>query len=343
MSSIDHIPTQSLRHLYVADHKTEASAAAKLKKAELKKEIQNAITATSVKVLLEMLTVEQLQAAAEPLGLETKDKKPVRSRNILTKRLTEAILADGLATYLDQMDVEVLKEFAERIGIEPSSKATKGQIIEEIVEEIETTGVRLYFESFSEDLLRDIAYDMKLQKDPLALPGKAVLIEAIVTNTDLPKKEKKKTSQPKVSKHKPALEKGVEYHDVFQHYYLEELVEYAKKNGLKVSGTKKDLINRIIAWLEGDKENTLAGTKRAPRRRKRSASKKKPTPAKKASDSESEPAPAEEEAEEGLDLDNLKKYSIAELKKYCTEEQLTVKGNKKQDYIEAIENYNRED
>jgi len=103
---------------------------------------------------------------------------------------------------------------------------------------------------------------MKLEKDPSAAPGKLVLIEAIITNEVIQKQEKKKKKVQKVSKTKPDLVKGVEYQDVFQHYYLEELVEFAKKNGLKVSGTKKELIQRIIAWLEGDKENTLAGTKK---------------------------------------------------------------------------------
>jgi len=155
------------------------------------------------------------------------------------------------------------------------------------------------------------------------------------------KKRKKKKVQ-KVSKTKPDLVKGVEYQDEFQHYYLEELVEFAKKNGLKVSGTKKELIQRIIAWLEGDKENTLAGTKKTPKRRKRSGSKKRTTKKETSTEGESE---AKTEATGGdddgeLDLDHLTKYTVAQLKKYCDEEALEVSGTKKKDYIDAITAYN---
>ena len=57
-------------------------------------------------------------------------------------------------------------------------------------------------------------------------------------------------------------------------------------------------------------------------------------------------AEAEEENEDDdgeLDLDNLGMHSISELKKYCEEEMLTVKGTTRQDYITAILDYNRED
>jgi len=48
----------------------------------------------------------------------------------------------------------------------------------------------------------------------------------------------------------------------------------------------------------------------------------------------------EEDYDEDLDLDNLDKHTLGELKKYCEEEEIEVKGNEKKDYISAILVYN---
>jgi hypothetical protein len=154
---------------------------------------------------------------------------------------------------------------------------------------------------------------------------------------------------------------------------VEELKEFAKENELLVSGTKKELIKRILAWFEGDKENTtvegykekLAAKKEKTEAKKEKSKKKgstkksgdegekaaKPTKketaaAKKeaaaaAKKEEAEAKADAEEAEEELDLDNLNNYDLAKLKKYCSDEGITATGNKKQ-IIEAILAYNAE-
>jgi hypothetical protein len=151
---------------------------------------------------------------------------------------------------------------------------------------------------------------------------------------------------------------------------VEELKEFAKDNELLVSGSKKELIKRILAWFEGDKENTtvegykekLAAKKEKTeaKKEKKEQSKKKGTkksgdegekaakPTKKetaaakkeaAAAAKKEEAKANVEEEEELDLDNLNNYDLAKLKKYCADENITASGTKKQ-IIEAILAYN---
>ena len=154
---------------------------------------------------------------------------------------------------------------------------------------------------------------------------------------------------------------------------MEELKEFAKDNELLVSGSKKELIKRILAWFEGDKENTtvegykekLAAKKEKTeaKKEKKEQSKKKGTkksgdegekaakPTKKetaaaakkeaaaAAAAKKEEAKANAEEEEELDLDNLNNYDLAKLKKYCADENITASGTKKQ-IIEAILAYN---
>jgi len=126
------------------------------------------------------------------------------------------------------------------------------------------------------------------------------------------------------------------------------------------------LIRRILAFFDGEKENIMAGQRKAPKRRKSTPKTKKSSPKEDAKEEEAPkkkaapakkapapaPAPVEEEPEdevseeedaeatEDLDLDNLDSHSLAELKKYCEEEEIKVKGTKKTDYMAAITAYN---
>ena len=266
-----------------------------------------------------------------------------------------------------------MKGIAKSLELTPAS--AKGELIGQIAEHVESQGLRLYLESFTEELLQDVAFDMKLEKDPSAANSKQVLVECILNNHELPEKEKKKKIKVKVSKTKPDLKKGVSYQDVFQHYSVEELHDWCKKTGLKTSGNKPELIRRILAFFDGDKENIMAGERKAPKRRKSSGPKKTKKKAaskteegeetttkktvsqpKKVTPPPKEVVPEEEEAEEeveeaeeeeaeeenadDLDLDNLEDHTLPELKKYCEEEEIEVKGSKKSDYIAAILAYN---
>jgi len=362
---LSNIPTKALTELYLADNR-ESERNTNIKKTDLKKAIIPAITVSATKYLVENLSLAQLQEAVAPLKIDHEKKKNnPNSKKVLSKRLNETLVQMGIAEYLEQhAGLELLKSIS--VGLELAPTSSKTDLINQITEAVEAEGLRVYFSSFSEELLRDVAFDMKLENDPVAITSKQVLVECILHNHEVPEREEKKKEKIKVSKTKPEIRKGVAYQDVFQHYYVEELHDWCKKNGLKTSGSKPDLIRRILAFLDGDKENTLAGQRRIPKRKKSATPKKatKKAPAKKEVEEDAEevappkkevgkkaaPAPKvedpdldddEEEAdEEEMDLDDLNKYSIAFLKKYCDEEGLTVKGTKKADYVSAIDEYN---
>jgi len=60
------------------------------------------------------------------------------------------------------------------------------------------------------------------------------------------------------SKRKKPIEKGITYEDIFQHYYVEEVKDWCKAHNLKTSGRKKELIKRILDFLEGGKEGLVS-------------------------------------------------------------------------------------
>jgi len=69
-------------------------------------------------------------------------------------------------------------------------------------------------------------------------------------------------------KKKKAIEKGITFEDIFQHYYVNEVRDWCREHELKTSGKKGDLIKRILAFLDGDEEATKAGQKKKKREKK---------------------------------------------------------------------------
>jgi hypothetical protein len=121
---------------------------------------------------------------------------------------------------------------------------------------------------FIQAFLKQIAEDMGLKG---SAGTKSKLVYAIATQTPLKALETSRESfQEKFyeealsslkQKKAPAIKKGVSYQDLFQWYPLPDLVEYCRENELKVSGTKPEVIKRILAFLDGDIENTKATNK----------------------------------------------------------------------------------
>jgi len=268
---ITNMGTNALKALYVADNRN--ADVENMKPREFREYIGGAVHTSSVKYFVEQLSRDQLAAAVEPLNIDHKHNNP-KSMKVLSKRLREYLLEHNIGSYLEEhATLEQLQGYAESLQIKVTSKDKKDYIAY-IVEEAERNGMELFLQSFAEDVLRDIVFEMKLEKDPLATHAKSVLIECIMENKEAPEKEKKKKEKIVFSKSKKEIKSGITYQDIFQHYHVDELDEWCRDNGLKTTGTKKEIINRILAWLAGDKENTVAGSRKVAKRRKSTAPKK---------------------------------------------------------------------
>jgi len=160
--------------------------------------------------------------------------------------LFEYIQEHGIRDFLSCLSDDILEDVYVSI-IGPISTFKRSTVLATLLEETIRIGLDVFFSTFSVNDLQMFAHDAGIKTGQSA--SKQKLCQAIVLKKDI-KKSKKKAVAPKISKKKPALRAGVTYHDVFQHYDVKSLVSYCRKNNLKVSGTKKELIKRILLFLE---------------------------------------------------------------------------------------------
>ncbi|KAM9982037.1 hypothetical protein ACTFIY_004336 [Dictyostelium cf. discoideum] len=212
-----------------------------------------------------------------PLAEGEKDLK--REKIFLTKRITLAV-ADDLNAYFNQLSAEDAQIF---------HSMTSSKIPSKIVEELTLVGLEIFLFTVQAKVLSEICAELKYD---VQSNNPTLMVTSILMGAVPPKKESKPPKKITFSKTKPrSLKKGVTYHDIFQHFYVGELSEFCRKHGMKISGNKKDLINRILRFLND-------GIKEVPRPKKRSTEVVDDAEVEKEQEDEEEEEEVEEEVEE---------------------------------------------
>jgi len=228
-------------------------------KEDLKNKLDEALETEIVKIGVQyagtVMSKEQLHALAK-----LDDEKKFSTKAAYVKHIIAKISSrESLKDFLKNLSKEEVSDLAESLNVSDKSRTA-------ITDEIVSRGIENFFRVCDLQLLTDCAkaLDFEVSKNHT----KTDLLLAL-SSGELPKPEKKKAPEPvKISKKKPEIEVGVSKEDLFQYYNVEDLQKWCKQHKLKTSGVKKDVIKRIISFLEGDKTG-LAETKK---RRKRAVS-----------------------------------------------------------------------
>jgi len=216
-----------------------------------------------IKELFQAVGKIDVEDYCNAFDIPTRDEQPT-TKNYLTKKLVEKVQEDGLAKALKGADEGHVSAILELLDI-TKKKDVKGYF-EDIVREM---GVQLFLGKMTAELLNAVCSDLKIRFESQSVTQ---LVTAIIAGKAPEKREAPKLSPKKPSKTKPVLKKGVKAVDVYQHYLKGELQDYCRENDLKVSGTSKELIDRIIEHLESDgKENTNANKPNTATRRPHAA------------------------------------------------------------------------
>jgi len=267
--------------LLVVSEKTSVviNEPSKVTKRAIVEALVSEITNTGTKKLTQLLKRQELETLMENIKIDHKGNNP-KNRQVLSKRLYENITDSGIDQFLqDHASAEALKLLIDALAISLPASAKKDEKIGQVSLAVDRIGMQMFFARMDLDMLQYLCEQMKIETHDRT--NSAALIHAIIMQQNLPKKEKKISQKPKKTK-KKALVEGITYDEVFQHYYLDEIQDWCKENKLKTTGTKKVLIKRILAFFDGDKENTLASTNvKSPKSPKKAASKKTETPSSK--------------------------------------------------------------
>jgi len=324
------------------------------KKSMITASLLAAINEASAKSVLTRLTHAQLEHMAKPAPIQHKQnyvKKDGTAKYIpvpvYEKRLTELVtgkdydMCSFLHAFFDK-DREYVIDLLDTFEIEFDEAAKTKDLVDTLNTQVGNMGLHSYLESVPLDVLQDVAIKEKLTKK--VVTSRDRIVEGLLTNK-LPEKRVVATGEDdmptlKEIGSKKSISKS-DYWGMWQHYNLVNIVEYCKKNNIKSSGTKKEVIERIIEWREADKENkkkfevkeevlarvaarksSLASEKK--KQSKKSSEKKEKKEKKKILESDEE----DEEEEEKEEVVKPKKEVVKKVEK---EEPKVVKKNEKKE------------
>jgi len=210
----------------------------KLKK-NLPKHLAADVSKVGIKRLLKSLKVDALKALASKLEEE---KQNTRAKNVLVKRIYDA-LADNPKAYFESLDAKHLKPTCENLDISGGNKAKQ---IEQILQVADEFGLDHCFSSFPVSVLQAFTSSCGLTVQTSSVE---ILVDCLIKQTNF-KKKKKEKKELKVSDKQPNIKKGISKIDLHHWYYRNELGDWCKENGLKNTGNKKELVDRILEYLD---------------------------------------------------------------------------------------------
>jgi len=227
----------------------------------------NALTSSLKAQTLKSIVVDTLGI---PLGENNGSSKVVMAR-----RLSEAMKEHGLSKFLSSTQEELkekdLLAMAQVLGGSSNSKTSLKDVISEIENLVLAAGLEIFLSRFEVPLLQQVCSEVGLKCNTNSVNE---IILAIVQHRNAlsqPIPEKKIV----ISKTKPNIEEGISKDDLFSWYTHAELFEFCSENGIKTSGTKSKLIERILNFLSGNKENIMHGDVKKTKRKVSEETKKR--------------------------------------------------------------------
>eukprot|EP01119_Soliformovum_irregulare_P013584 TRINITY_DN3630_c0_g1_i2.p2 TRINITY_DN3630_c0_g1~~TRINITY_DN3630_c0_g1_i2.p2 ORF type:complete len:329 (+),score=130.36 TRINITY_DN3630_c0_g1_i2:71-1057(+) len=225
------------------------------KRATLMSAILTRIEAEGIQQVTCNLKFAALKFVCEQMDVALGDRnKPTRP--VFQKRLAERMNEEGLAKFLNSTQLpQVITTILEAAGEFPIKDASIEDLVNQTVLAIQFQGASNFFFYFETPFLRDLMDAAGLDYNT---GSKARLIQALVSH-DNAVTEREPAEEITYSSKKLSLKakNNLSYHDINEWYTLAELVDWCEKKGVRTSGTKREVVKRVMAYLGGDTENTL--------------------------------------------------------------------------------------
>eukprot|EP01088_Endostelium_zonatum_P011273 TRINITY_DN2528_c0_g2_i1.p1 TRINITY_DN2528_c0_g2~~TRINITY_DN2528_c0_g2_i1.p1 ORF type:complete len:488 (-),score=157.81 TRINITY_DN2528_c0_g2_i1:43-1506(-) len=366
-SIFNHCMQETLHEIWAVDNPrmeenriAEGKKAGKMRKSDLVTALLLGVNNTAARCFVERLTKKQIVLVCDgapivhKINYTNKDGTPKDIPLIvLQKRLREVITVKS--PFTQQLDDEntppgtqhyyigdffdkfhakntsLLKDLCSTFDIEVSSSAKNSELRQALVDGLLLSGLYVFLEGLSMALLRDVAENNGFD-DVDSVTSKSRLIEALLTGKMPEPKVVNKAPTKKEIGRKRSIANSDKY-GLQQHYTAARLVKYCQEHNLKSSGSKAQLIERIIAWskCETDEGRSKYERKTPYEPKAKSSKSKSKKSTKEESDSESNSSSEEEEEVVSKTKKNRKSTSKA------TEEPATPKQEKQEVQAEPAE------
>jgi len=218
------------------------------------------VSTAGLQILLEGLEKDLLNKLSTEWGLEFteygKGYKP--SGRLIAKKLVAKATETSAKDFFAQNEKHLSTMIAQ-LEVKNTGGKDKDKNIKALIAEADSLGVENCFSAFSTDRLKGFAGNSKLK----VYGSREKILAALQTRQNMEKpKEKAKKKAPKPSATKPdKIAKGISAADLQQHFYLKDLQDYCKVQGIPTNGSKKVLIKRILEHLEEPKKKRAAEDK----------------------------------------------------------------------------------
>jgi len=242
MKAFKSVSDESLDYMIEKDN-FDAEKLTKRKKIEI---LSKEATSMGIDLVISQMKVATLNSiASQEPDVQARLEKKSRTKATLSKYLRELIV-DNPKGFFENASVETLEHFLDVIGVEAESKKRE-ELADQVIELVKWNGVQAYFSRFDVSFLKGLMEELNLD---CTTDSTQKIATAIADMTDAESTPMDNTIT--FSKKKLPIAQGVTYQDIYQHYYVEELVAYCEEEGLVKSGNKKELIHRILEHLEND-------------------------------------------------------------------------------------------
>jgi len=153
---------------------------------------------------------------------------------------------------------EQILQFCENYDLDLSTLNTRQDKVEELLHTLRFNSTSAFYNFLAVDDVRHIAGAAGLKTSGT----KHEIITRLIVQEDETQNPRTRTVDPDRS----AIEKGITFETLFNKYYVHELQEHCKAYGIKAAGTKRELINRILKFLDGNTAGIMSGDKKVKRR-----------------------------------------------------------------------------
>jgi len=215
-----------------------------------------------LKLLQSMPHLELLELASKKVKFEGEPKR--HPKLVLSKKLLEQMELEGPLKFLDSLEESFLDKIIDDMDIDISKNKNKSVAI---LAEADALGLENFFSSFSTVQLHNFVDTCGLSFES---NSREALINCLCEQKDYKTPKNKKKAKP--SSKKPTLKKGIKKVDLIHYFNRVELLDWCKDHDLKTSGSKKELIQRILDDFDGKTTEKKKSPKKKGSKRKRSAS-----------------------------------------------------------------------